>query len=252
MAQNNPPVNLAAQMAQLATQLGTLQGEVTSLCQENVKLTNANATLMTQVAGIITDPTAAPTVGAAGAVGGAPGAPVRFATTPAMLRHEDILDYLSKMATMIYEDGCESLTMSFDMKFNGTVIYITEFQAKCNRMGWHTGTQQITKFPNDVGTMINIISKYGHITMSKLQTKCETFCLSTWSRYTEQASQNNQMMAKCIMKTLSASAHARLLPFRNKVEHNNVVYALLLHKKVMALATIDSSATTKTLHSNLR
>jgi len=144
MAQNNPPIDLAAQMAQLATQLATLQGEVTSLRQENVKLTNANATLMTQVAGIVTAPTAAPTVGAAGAVGGAPGAPVRFATTPAMLRHEDILDYLSKTAAMIYEDGCESLTMSFDMKSNGTVIYITELQAKCNRMGWHTGTQQIS------------------------------------------------------------------------------------------------------------
>jgi hypothetical protein len=31
-----------------------------------------------------------------------------------------------------------------------------------------------------------------------------------------------------------------------------MVYALLLHKKVMALATIDSVATTKTLCSNLR
>jgi hypothetical protein len=30
------------------------------------------------------------------------------------------------------------------------------------------------------------------------------------------------------------------------------MYALLLHKKVMALATIDSFATTKTLRSNLR
>jgi len=220
MAQNNPPVDLAAQMVQLGTQLTTLQGEVTSLCQENVMLTNANATLTTQVAEIVTAPTPAPTVGAAGAVWGAPGAPVRFATTPAMLRHEDILDYSSKMATMIYEDGCESLTTSFDMKSNGTVIYITELQAKCNRMGWHTGTQQI-------------------------------ICLSTGPRYTERASQNNQMMTECIMKTLSGSARARLLPFRNEVEHN-VVYTPLLHKKVMALATINSVATTKTLRSNLK
>ena len=51
-------------------------------------------------------------------------------------------------------------------------------------------------------------------------------------------------MAQCIMKTLSASAQTRLLPFQNKIEHNNVVYAPLLHKKVMALATIDSVAIT--------
>ena len=122
MAQNNPPIDLAAQMAQLATQLATLQGEVTSLRQENVMLTNANTTLMTQFAGIVTASTAAPTVGSTGAVGGAPGAPVRFTMTPAMLRLEDILDYSSKTAMMIYEDGCESLTMPFNMKSNGIVI----------------------------------------------------------------------------------------------------------------------------------
>ena len=250
MAQNNPQGDLAAQLTLLATQLATLQGEVTTLRQANVTLTTANTNLSTQVAGIANAPTAA-----AGAVGGAPGAPTiraTFATTPAMLRHEDILDYSSKTATMIYEDGCESLTTPFDMKSNGTVIYITELQAKCNRMGWHSGTQQITKFPNDSGIMINIVSEYGQITMSKLQHECETFCLSTGARYTERASQNNQMMTECIMKTLSASARARLLPFRNEIEYNNVVYAPLLHKKVMALATIDSVATTKTLRSNLR
>ncbi len=92
MAQINPPGIMAAQLAQLAMQLATLQGEVTTLCQENVALTTANTTLTTQVAEIANAPTAA-----AKAVGGAPGAPIRatFATTPAMLRHENILNYLS-------------------------------------------------------------------------------------------------------------------------------------------------------------
>ena len=183
-------------------------------------LTTANITLMTQVAGIVNAPNAV-----AGAVGGAPGAPIRatFAMTPAMLRHEDILDYSAKTATMIYKDGCESLTTSFDMKSNGTVIYITEFQAKCNRMGWHSGTQQITKFPNDTGVMINVISEYGQITTAKLQAECESFCLPNGACFTERASQNNQMMSKCIMKTLTPSARNRLLPFTTDFEINNVV-----------------------------
>jgi hypothetical protein len=102
-----------------------------------------------------------------------------------MLRHEDILDYSSKTEKMMYEDGCEILTTPFEMKSNSTVIYIKELQAKCNRMGWHSGTQQITKFPNDSGTSINIVSEYGQITITKLQTECKTFCLSTGPRYTE-------------------------------------------------------------------
>jgi hypothetical protein len=60
------------------------------------------------------------------------------------------------------------------------------------------------------------------------------------------------MMSKCIMKTLTPVARVRLLPFQGDYEIDNVIYAPLLHKKIMALATINSVATTKTLRSNLR
>jgi hypothetical protein len=85
MAQNNPPVDLAAQLSQLTTQLVALQGEVTTLHQENGMITNANAKLSTQVAGIVTAPPAAPTAGAAGAVGDAPVAPIRFTGTSTII-----------------------------------------------------------------------------------------------------------------------------------------------------------------------
>jgi hypothetical protein len=134
------------------------------------------------------------------------------------------------------------------MKSSGTVIYITKLEAKCNRMGWPVGTQQITKFTNDSGSMINIISEYGQISMATLQMGCEDFLKAVGAQCNQRASQNNEMMAQCILRTLSASAWT----FGTKFEHNNVAYAPLLHKKVMALATIDSVATTKTLRSNLR
>jgi hypothetical protein len=60
------------------------------------------------------------------------------------------------------------------------------------------------------------------------------------------------MMSKCIIKTLTPPARVRLLPLQGDYEINNVLCTPLLHKKIMALATIDSVATTKTLRSNLR
>jgi hypothetical protein len=68
------------------------------------------------------------------------------------------------------------------------------------------------------------------------------------------------MMDECIMNMLTPAARIRLLPFQGDYEIDNVIYAPLLHviyapllhKKIMALAMIDSVATTKTLHSNLR
>ncbi len=60
------------------------------------------------------------------------------------------------------------------------------------------------------------------------------------------------MISKCIMKTLTPADRVRLLPFQGDYEIDDVIYAPLLHKKIIALATINSVATTKTLHSNLR
>ncbi len=63
---------------------------------------------------------------------------------------------------MIYRDSCEALTTTVDMndmKSNDTLIYITELQAKCNRMGWHTGTQQIIKFVNFSGISSTIMAR---------------------------------------------------------------------------------------------
>ena len=119
-------------------------------------------------------------------------------------------------------------------------------------MGWHVGTQQITKFANDLGSMINIISEYSQISMATLQRGCKDFLKAGWAQYNQRALQNNEKMAQCIMKMLFASTGTRLLPFWNKIPHDNVVYAPLLHTKVMALVTIDSVATTKTLRPNLR
>jgi hypothetical protein len=60
------------------------------------------------------------------------------------------------------------------------------------------------------------------------------------------------MMSECITKTLTPAARVGLLPFQGDYEIDNIIHAPLLHKKIMALATIDSVATTKILCSNLR
>jgi hypothetical protein len=88
--------------------------------------------------------------------------------------------------------------------------------------------------------------------MVTLQTQCEVFCKNTGTLFQARAKQNNRMMSKCIMKMLTPAARVRLLPFQGDYKINNVIFAPLLHKKIMALATIDSVATTKTLRSNLR
>jgi hypothetical protein len=52
------------------------------------------------------------------------------------------------------------------MKLSGTVVYTTDLQAKCVKMGWHMSTQQIINFTNAAGSTINIICQYGQINMA--------------------------------------------------------------------------------------
>jgi hypothetical protein len=217
----NPAV--LAQLQQLVGQLNTLPQTVRNLQAsnntlttristfeaENTTLTAANMTLTVQVQNLSGGAAAG---GAAG--GGAGAAPlVTFAATPVMVNHQDLINYSTKVGRTIYNEGCKKLTTEFDMKLSGTVVYTTELQAKCAKMGWHMGTQQIINFTNTTGSTINIIHQYEQIDTATLQVQCEVFCKSTGALFQARARQNNTMMSKCIVKTLTPAARVRLLPF---------------------------------------
>ena len=262
---------MQAQLDQFQALLNTLQGEVRDLrtCnndlnndvvllrQENQTLTQnaataANEVQAAQAAAQQAIANAAAAQQQAAAAAGGTATPVVFASTPAMVNHEDLINYQSKTGVMVYDEGRKALTTPFDMKSNGTVVYITELQAKCIKMGWPTGAQQITHFANAAGATINIVDQYGQINSATLLTACQAFCSAGGAQFQQRACQNNTMMGKCILATLTPAARVQLLPFRTEYEINDVIFAPLLHKKVMQIATIDSVATTKTLRANLR
>ncbi len=193
----------------LQTSNNTLTTRIATLEAENTTLTTANMNLAAQVQNL---PGGTAAGGAAGG-GAAVATLVPFAATPAMVNHQGLINYSMKVGTTIYNEGCEKLTTEFDMKSSGTVVYTTELQAKCVKMGWHMGTQQIINFTNATGSTINIVHQYRQINMVTLQTQCEVFCKNTGTLFQARARQNNTMMSKCIMKMLTPAARVRLLPF---------------------------------------
>ncbi len=160
--------NLKASNNTLTTRIATLEAE-------NTTLTTANRTLTAQFQNLSGGTAAGGTAG-----GGARAAPlVTFAATPAMVNHQDLINYSMKVGTTIYNEGCKKLTTEFDMNLSGTVVYNTELQAKCIKMGWHMGTQQIINFTNTAGSTANIVHQCGQINMAMLQAQCKVFCKST-------------------------------------------------------------------------
>jgi hypothetical protein len=142
------------------TRIATLEAENATLTTANTNLAAQITTLATPVGGIL--------AGSAAGGGARAATPVVFAATPAMVNHQDLINYTTKVETMIYDKRCKKLTTEFDMKSNGTIVYITELQAKCIKMGWHMGTQQIINFTNAAGSTINVVRQYGQINAAML------------------------------------------------------------------------------------
>jgi hypothetical protein len=212
---------LIAQFTQLANQMNALQQTARTLQTSNNTLTTRIFTLEAET------PPSPPQTGplqlklptleealrlevlrGAGAA-----APVTIVVTPAMVNHQDLINYMINVGAMIYDEGCKKLTTEFDIKLSGTIIYITKLQAKCIKIGWHMGTQQIINLTNTAGSTINVFHQYSQIDAAMLQAHCKVFCKSTGALFQARARQNNTMMGECIMKMLTPAARIRLLPF---------------------------------------
>ncbi len=103
-AQQGAP-DFATQMAEFTQQLTALQGEVATLLATNAALQANNLMLTTQINALGGQPPNIQAAGGTGATATTVATPVQFATTPAMVRHEDIIDYATKLGTLIYQEG---------------------------------------------------------------------------------------------------------------------------------------------------
>jgi hypothetical protein len=180
---------------------------------ENTALTSANTTLTTQVVNLSGGAAAGSAAGggtgtAPGIVGGGAGAAplVTFAATPAMVNHQDLINYSMKVGTTIYNEGCEKLTTEFNIKSSGTVVYTTELQAKCVKMGWHISTQKNYQLYQRCWLYHQHrppvrTDRHGHASGP-----VQVFCKNTGTLFQARPRQNNPMMSKCIMKTLTPAA----------------------------------------------
>jgi hypothetical protein len=183
--------------------------------------------------------------------------PVVFADTPQTLISNDLIDYLTKRGSSIYEQGCKALedkalTNRFGMTPNQTVVFVEALSHHATMMGWNQGTKQITTHQNSAGTAIDIIKCYGRIDKATLKASCECFCRAGEGDAETRGKQNSTMMASCLSKSLTAATQARLLICCNEYTFDGVEYAPLMYKVIMRLATINTVTTMQALQDNLQ
>ena len=108
-------------------------------------------------------------------------APTAFAfiTSSGVAALEELINYVTKHGTNLYEQGTKALGTSFSMKANQVVIFEKLLQDRESMMGWEKRDQSILKFTNQDGRQISPIAEYGQIDAKTLKTGCEHFILTT-------------------------------------------------------------------------
>ncbi len=152
---------------------------------------------------------------------------------PQMLGADDLIDYLAKQGSAIFEQGCKALndkalTNGFAMTPNQTVIFVKAFHHCTTMMGCNQGARQITTFTNSARRQVDIIKSYSQINKATLTSACERFCKPGEADSQTCAKQNNTMMSICLAKLLTADAQARLLTYQNEYNFDGVEYAPLM------------------------
>ncbi len=153
-----------------------------------------------------------------------------------MLGANDLIDYLTKRGSIIFEQGCKplndkALTNGFAMIPDQTVIFIKAFHHRATTMGWNQGARQITLFANSNGCQVDIIKSYDQIDKATLKSACERFFKSGGVDSQTRAKQNNSMMSICLAKSLMADVQASLLTHQNKYTFDGVGYAPLMFSR---------------------
>jgi hypothetical protein len=160
-------------------------------------------------------------------------ATVVFADMPQTLGADDLINYLTKRGSTIFEQGWtplddKALTDGFAMTPDQTIIFVKAFHRRATTMGWNQGARQITSFANSAGCQIDMIKSYGQINKATLKFACERFCKPRGVDSQTRAKQNNMMMSICLTKLLTADKQGRLLTYRNEYKFDGVEYAPLM------------------------
>eukprot|EP01082_Thalassiosira_pseudonana_P012699 g11100.t1 g11100 contig5:91555-93005(-) len=185
------------------------------------------------------------------------GAPVAasastFALTPGKVGVEAVIDYSTKHGSSVYKEYKAALPTVWDLKGKGLVVFIQEFLTRAQDAGWTQGTMQVTKFNNADGTSIDLINEYGKIDVETLKTQCDVFLLPGGANFQTRATQNNKLMAECLLSSVTASAKQALIADRGQYTFDGTIYAPVLFKHMMKVATLDNKATSKWLRDQLK
>ena len=140
----------------------------------------------------------------------------------------------------------------FDLKVNQVVRFQEMLQARSETMGLTNPAQDIVTY-QVANRDMSLILEYGQILYDEIRAQSQTYWKFDGAKKHQRAAQNNDMMTRCILSSLTEAARDQILVAKHvwtlnnedPVNPTNVPVAALLYKEIMHLTTLDTELQTK-------
>ena len=176
-----------------------------SITNLNEQMTALLAAIQPLLASVAAPPSAAPVPAAAATLTPA----VAFALSPGTTNPDQLIDYSTRTGQSLYDTGKSKLMDDEEDKFDLKVTQVVRFQemlqARSEIMGWTNPAQGIVTY-QVAGRDMNLISEYGQIPYDALKLQSQAYWKHDGAKKRQRAAQNNDMMTKCILASLTKSA----------------------------------------------
>ena len=160
----------------------------------------------------------------------------------------NILDYNTKEGIALYSAFTRSLYQDpadlFNLDAAGLQTFLALLQHRGNTSGWDFEVPQ--DLTNLMGDLLNLLSHHGRFTHDHLEQFSSTF-INNQSR----AAQDNMMIIKCIIASLSMPGFRKIQVWHDDWHINGIPAYPLLIKVIIRESYIDTQATTRILREHL-
>ena len=147
-----------------------------------------------------------------------------FVLSPGTTSPDQLIDFSTRMGQALFDAGRAKLmddqSEKFDLKVTQVVRFQETLQSRSEVMGWTNPSQGITTYQVNARNY-ELISEYGQVPYDVIKDQSEVYWKYGGAKKNQREAQNNEMMTKSILVSLTEAARDQLLVAKHSWMHVN-------------------------------
>jgi hypothetical protein len=158
--------------------------------------------------------------------------PAPFALVPGQANN-DPLDYSKAADVKLFHRAIKGIEPKFDLKENSLQVFLAKVKEQARIFNWAA----VIDIPDTAGTVRNLITNYGQLTIDNCKTHAMTYIAAQNRR-----AQDSMMMFQCLSSSLTEEANVMMLSNPEAYTVNSTPSGPCFLKALIGKASIDSNA----------